>query len=584
MDDEDALKLAREALADGDLEPALALAKRELARETDNADAHTVAALALYQLQRPDEALAHFARAIDFGAEDSRRVLAFNRAACLLALERAEEAEQAFLGAADSSEPELGCLARLNAGLIALDLGRLSRAQEQLGWLQSEPSCARLGPLTEELHTGLQQQVERILQAGSEQIAAGRVGPAREAFAQAASLAPATPQVHYRAGVAAFSAGADADALSYFERVRELQPAGATGRLAALYLDTLVGGLRHGGRGLVLWTTAVTGYDSNVLQASSRQNLAYGPPEQSPFIALRLFGTHGHELTPRLFGRATYAVEQLVYTRAAQQQWSSQDHELRWQAEYMLSSEMRLGAGVYGNLGFNGLSPAVGRTGQVAAVVLTAYQPSRKHRVTASLDVGYVAPLADRFEFWSGLSIDGQLSYQLHLSHWSFGVAAYLRSLGLGAQELPIGAMSLAEARRLGCASDLIGTTANCAVLYRVPLAYEAPGGWLWASYALGDFRPLLRAGIEGRLHREPIQRRVESLVTGESETQLLNVQQDLRTTLALGLTWQANEVLSLFGSYTYQLGLSNVDGGTLEYGDEEFQRHAVQLEVTAAF
>lgn len=119
---------ARRALAAQRPEEALALARAHLQDEPADADAHVVAGLALFRMDQPRQALEHFEQAIALGADDDRRVVAFNRGSCLFAIGRAPEAERVFLDSAASSDPQIATLSLVNAGYAALEQGAHTRA------------------------------------------------------------------------------------------------------------------------------------------------------------------------------------------------------------------------------------------------------------------------------------------------------------------------------------------------------------------------------------------------------------------------------------------------------------------------
>lgn len=578
------LERARQLLAEDNPQEAVRWVNLVLAEQPGNADAHTVAGLAHFAADELELALKHFERAIALGGDGSQRALSFNRGSCLLELGQAQLAEEAFLSAAQSDALQLACLGQVNAGFAALDQGGLRRALNYLHNARYGSSCAELSAVVDELAAAL---LEALMLAGDESLEAEHYGEAQWAWEAAVPLAGADRQLagvlRGQAGVAAYLAGHDRAAMTHMAAVLHEDVSMAESLHLPTYWDHLSGGLRYGGRGLAGVATVFAGYDNNVLQASNRQDLAQTGVEESPFAGLRLYLSHGLAQDPALYLRTTYSGLGLGYSNGEQQALSYQDHELRWDLEYMLGTRFRLGAGVYVGAGLSGLETVVGRSVQGGGSASVAYQGSRAQRVSLAVDAGYTAPLSEGFEFLKGERFGVELSYRLRVERWRFTVAIFARSIGMGAQAVPGGELLPVEQLLLGCVDE----PGDCEASYRVPLGYDMPGALAWASYQIGALTPMLRVQLEGRYYHAPYERRL-LVVQGQQwvvvESAAVETQRDLRLALSVGSALELSERVNLFLGYDLQLGVSNVQGSQRQYGDEEFQRHMVVIEASAVF
>src|SRR5688572_33341816 len=98
----------------------------------DEVEALTARAIAEAERGESEAALGYFDAAIARAGGDPPVGLSWNRAACLSALGRAEEAERAFLEVAARADSPLDVLGLINAGLAALDAGHPERAEGYL--------------------------------------------------------------------------------------------------------------------------------------------------------------------------------------------------------------------------------------------------------------------------------------------------------------------------------------------------------------------------------------------------------------------------------------------------------------------
>src|SRR5512142_1097189 len=123
----DPLAPARDAFAAGDYGRAESLALFA-AVPPHRGQGLYLAALARFRAGRPQDALATLDAAARAKDAPPRGGWEFNRGACLYALERFEEAEAAFLAAAEA-DPSLAAAARAQAGFAALDGDEPERAR-----------------------------------------------------------------------------------------------------------------------------------------------------------------------------------------------------------------------------------------------------------------------------------------------------------------------------------------------------------------------------------------------------------------------------------------------------------------------
>lgn len=581
------LAAARAALGAGDGARALDLVFEVLAANPGSTDAHVVAGLIYYRRDEPASALQHFERALALAGEEAEggalSSLAFNRASCLFALGRFGRAETAFLQVAQvGAEPALAGLSWVNAAYAALEQRAPERAERYLRKVRARGLCDALSASCEDLESELEEVFAQVQVRALEQLEAGDYASARSALAVALAARPDDPDLNYHAGVAAFGAGDDDAAYRYLERAQRHQLGGQRAALAAAYTDRLAGGVRLGGRGWSLLASASVAYDDNVTLSSDSERVALlSGADASPGLGLLLDVGYADLLGAGLYGRVGYSVQQAVYTLSALRDWSSQDHLLQAQVEWMLTSSLRLGAGVYGALGLVGFEQLRARGLELGGQILTAYQWSRQHRLQLGLGISAGFLLASEFDYLAGQGQDVSLSYQWLYPRFRGLVSLYVRAQALGEQVLFGDALSDAEAQQLQCLGTVAIDPNGCLVQYRVPLSYDAVGAVATASYRIFEFlRPMLRVGFEVRQYRSPFQRELLGPDGGLASRALVLTQRDMRLRLLAGATWSVGDDLSFFAGYEYSKGASNVVGATYDYGDESFERHWIQGEV----
>jgi len=414
---EEPLESAQQAFAEARYEAAEKLALSAV-RPPKSGAALYLAGLARFRAGKPAEAL----EVLDAAgrAEDAPALPAwnFNRGACLYALSRFGEAEQAFLAA--TSDESLARVAWANAGFAALDAGFPERAAQWASKARPGASARELA-LVEELLSQLagaegqgEAPQESAYAQGLSAFDAGRFGEARARFLEAAKQVPESGRAWLMAGASAYRLGDRATAREDLTQALTQNLAPNDKQTAREYLDRLATGLRARGPGVDVSASVAAGLDSNVRQIGlvARDVLAGENPAGSPFLEAGLGVVGRFRLSDAVFAELSYAGLQRAYTVSSVGDYSLQLHRASAEAEVAFARSLRLGASLGADLYFTGLSAFRGL--QTAAGGSFWFALDEGEFANTRLEVSFARKVGlSEFTYLTGHLLDATLSQEL---------------------------------------------------------------------------------------------------------------------------------------------------------------------------
>ncbi|REG31066.1 tetratricopeptide repeat protein [Archangium gephyra] len=573
---------ARQAFSEGQYTEAEQLALQAAQPPQEGAALYLVG-LARFRAGRPAEALEALDAAGRATDAPERAGWSFNRAACLYALERFAEAEQAFLEA--TADESLARLAWVNAGFAALDAGSPERAAQ---WAErAGPGASeREAVLVEELLAfiararGLaEDEAAEAYRQGLVSFDAGRFEEARAFFLQAAKGNPASGRALLMAGASAWRLGERETAREDITSALALELEPRDRQTARDYLDRLAFGLRAQGQGLRASAGGGLGFDSNVLQVGvAARDVSTGTASAFAEAGLGLAGRW--RLSDTLFTELSYGGTQRAYTLSSARDYSLQLHRAAVALEWDVARRMRLGASSWGELFFTGLSAFRGLQGSVSGSAWLALDESEW--TSSRLDVAFAhkAGLVSEFSYLTGQRLDATLSQELRLR--TLGLTAWYRYR-----------------------EDRIGTLEQ-AVSGDTTREYVIP--YAWTGHAVGaSARWVLSEHLDASLHAEAEWRDYLSdsylrvLATdGSVEEWGRRRREDARFVLGPSVSARLSNHLQLSARYELLVNTSNVDtrladpAGTCvapdyvchryDYTNGNYQKHLVMLELGATW
>ncbi|WP_164018947.1 tetratricopeptide repeat protein [Pyxidicoccus trucidator] len=586
----DPLELAREAFAGGRYDEAEQLAQ-QAALPPRLGTALYLVGLARFRAGRPAEAL----EALDAAmlAEDAPEPgqWSFNRAACLYALGRFDEAEQSFANAA--VDPALARVAWANAGFAALDAGAPERAAT---WAdRAAPGASeREAVLVEELRALIAQAQGRTVSESDEayrqglvSFDAGRFDEARAHFLRAATLAPDSGRAKLMAGASAWRTGARTVAREDITAALSLTLEPGDRSTAHQYLDRLSFGLRASGPGLRLSAGAGLGFDSNVLQvgvaAREVSDTSSDTDTASVFAEAGVGLAARFRLSDTLFAHLSYGGIQRAYTQDSLRDYSLQLHRAAASVEWEAARRVRVGVSAGGDLFFTGLSDFRGLQASANGWAWLAVDESELTSTRLDLTFAQKTGLASEFDYLTGPRLDATLSQELRLAAQS--VTAWYRY----------------RQDRIGTLVQLASPDSSGA-----SQEYVIPFGW--AGHAAGAstrlvfgrrFDASLEAEVERRDYLHDSYLRVTA-VDGSVEELGRRRRQDRRFVLGTALSTRLSARLQLSARYELLVNRSNVDTrltdepGTCvapdyvchayDYTNGNYEKHVLMLELGASW
>jgi len=585
----DPLAEAKQAFSEGQYAQAEQLAL-QAAQPPQQGTALYLVGLARFRAGRPAEAL----EALDAagGAEDApeRAGWSFNRGACLYALERFAEAEQAFLEA--TADESLARIAWVNAGFAALDAGSPERAAQ---WAEraSPGASEREAVLVEELRSLVasargrpEDEAAEAYRQGLEAFDAGRFEEARAFFLQAAKGDPTSSRALLMAGASAYRLGERKTAREDVTSALALKLEPGDQRTARDYLDRLSFGLRAHGRGFQASVGGGLGFDSNVLQVgvTGRDVSWLGSTETASTFAELGLGLVGRfRLSDTLFADLSYGGTQRAYAQADAQDYSLQLHRATAALEWDVARRVRLGASSWGDLFFTGLSDFRGLQASVSGSAWLALDESDWTSTRLDVSLARKVALVDEFSFLTGRRLDATLSQELRLR--TLGLTAWYRY-----REDRIG--TLVQAASAGTT----GTSRE----YVIPFAWRGHAVGASARLVLSErFDASLNTEVERRDYLEDSYLRVQATDGSEQEWGRRR-REDVRFILGPSVSARLSKQLHLSARYELLVNTSNVDtrladptGACVapeyqchryDYTNANYQKHLVMVELGATW
>ncbi len=584
----DPLAEAKQAFAEGQYAEAEQLAL-QAAQPPQEGTALYLVGLARFRAGRPEEAL----EALDAAgrAEDApeRAGWSFNRAACLYALERFTEAEQAFLEA--TTDESLARVAWVNAGFAALDAGAPERAAQ---WAErARPGASeREALLVEELlalvaraQGRAEDEAAEAYRRGLEAFDTGRFEEARAFFLQAAKGDPTSGRALLMAGASAYRLGERGTAREDVTSALTLRLEPGDQRTAHDYLDRLSFGLRANGRGLRASAGGGLGFDSNVLQVGVAARDVSGTSTQtaSTFAEVGLgFGAR-LRLSDTLFADLSYGGTQRAYAQSTAQDYSLQLHRATAALEWDVARRVRLGASSWGDLFFTGLSDFRGLQASVSGSAWLALDESEWTSTRLDVSLSRKVGLVSEFSYLTGRRLDATLSQELRLR--TLGLTAWYRY-----REDRIGTLVQAVS----------GGTTGTSREYVIPFAWRGHAVGASSRLVLSErFDASLNAEVERRGYLDDSYLRVQAADGSEAEWGRRR-REDVRFVLGPSVSARLSNHLQLSARYELLVNTSNVDtrladpdGACVapeylchryDYTNGNYQKHLVMLELGATW
>lgn len=582
----DDLAEARQAFAQGRYEEAEHLAARAT-RPSERGAALYLVGLARFRTGRPAAAL----EALDAArlAEDPPEPTqwSFNRGACLYALERFGEAEQAFIDA--TANETLARLAWVNAGFAALDGGspeRAARWAERARAGASEQERVQVEDLLAQLARAQEHPVDEEGPAYAQGLAAfdaGHFEQARALFLEAARQAPQSGRARLMAGASAYRAEDLSTAREDLLAALGLHLEPRDTQVAHAYLDRLSFGMRARGPGFWLSVGGGGGYDSNVFQVGVASRdvsvVTTATDTGSPFVEAGVGLVERLRLSDALFVELGYGGSQRVYTLTTAQDYSLQLHHVAAALEWEAARHLRLGAAVGADVFFTGLSSFRGLQASGSATLWAALDESE--RTSTRLEASFTPKLGliSEFDYLSGERVDAALSQELRFRH-----------VGLTA--------------RYQYHADLIGTLTQTATTDAAVSAQEYVIPYSWAGHSVGAtvrvepfeaWEARLEGGVEWRDYLSDSLLRV---TTTEGAVQYWDKRwrQDFRLLGGAAVGVRLARHLQLSARYDLLVSQSNVDTQLADaantctapnyechrydYTNGNFQKHQAMLEL----
>lgn len=472
----------------------------------------------------------------------------FNRGACLYALGRFEEAEQAF--ASIHAEAPLARVAWINAGFAAFDAGAPERAAR---WAE------RATPGASAQETVQLQELRALLvpagepgdedyRQGLAAFDAGRFDEARAHFLRAATRMPDAGRARLMAGASAYRLGALTEAREDLASSLTLTLSPLDRSTAHQYLDLLSHGLRSSGPGLWASASLGPGFDSNVLQVGVAARDVSGASADvvtaSAFAEASVGITARFRVADSVLAALSYGGSQRAYSESSVRDYSLQLHRATAAVEWEAARDVRVGLLAGGDLFFTGLADFRGLQASVGTNAWLAWDESE--RTSTRLDLGLVGKdgLGEEFAYLTGTRLDATLSQE-----WRLG-AANLTAWYRYRQD------------RIGTLEQAVTSTDETVAsqTYVIPFAFASHG-----AGASGRWQPLpwltasLEAEVEWRRYLEDSSLRVQT-TAGGTETWNARRRHDTRFVLAPGLGARLSRHLRLTARYELLVNRSNID------------------------
>ncbi|MDY7224957.1 tetratricopeptide repeat protein [Hyalangium rubrum] len=544
----DPLAEAQQAFAQGNYEGAEQLALQAAQPPRLGAALYLVG-LARFRAGRPADALEAFDAAGRAEDAPERAQWSFNRGACLYALARFDEAEQAFLEA--TADEALAQVAWVNAGFAALDAGAPERAAQWAARAKAGASERELA-LVEDLLSGIagaqgrsESEGDEAYRQGLVSFDAGRFEEARAQFLRAAKLEPSSGRAWLMAGASAYRMDDRAAAREDVTSALALPLEPRDQEIARDYLDRLSFGLRANGRGPAASVATGGGFDSNVLQIGvAQRDVLTGTETGSAFAEVGLGLVARFRLSDSVFAELSYGGSQRAYALASVRDYSLQLHRADAAVELDVTRRFRLGVSSGGDLFFTGTSAFRGLQASAGASAWFVLDESDVTSTRLDVSIARKVGLVSEFSYLTGGRLDATLSQSVRLR--SLGMTAWYRY-----REDRIGTLV-----QQASSGDTSGTSQE----YVIPFAWTGHAAGASARWELGErWEASLSAGVEWRNYLSESSLRNQA-ADGSVEEWGRRRRKDVRFVLGPAVSARLTEHLQLTVRYDLLVNESNVD------------------------
>jgi len=615
------LESARAALKNDEPAFAIQLAKRYLEENATDGAGHLVVGMALFEQNRPEEALRAFDQALSSPQGPSLGVAAFNRASALFTLERFEEAEEDYRRAA-RARPQLAPLAWANAAFSALEAEAPQRVRTALRELDALPLGAQIADIRVEIQRDLlaleqdllMEQIERGLSDGTEAIRKGqsqkaiaqltqtlelaRTSQAEPAdvadleyalayalyrddqFAEAVELlsaadSTADPDRLYLLAMANYRNNNRRAAATLFDNILESEADDETKANAKRHRRALGFGPMASDPGLQARVALGLGYDTNVTQIGAVRSDVVNIEEQAPSGGIYLSAgadlSFAWHLTDKLFARVGYAFDQLAYINVSQDDFSAQSHALSTRAA-LKWGKLQVGGALALDAFLTGLR-------RYEPFLLNAdgdmFLGLEEGLFTSTWLRGSLTSkhaLDNAWEAFSGIRVLAELEQKFQGDRWRARATLSHRRENIGARAVDLGSLQLQETRR-----PVVG-------IYSAPFGYISNGLSLYAAA-----RPVGAWRVSGLLALEDITYTDDSVLSAMTTIRLQEQQgeiarirrEDRRLTGRFEVGHPIGDWLFVTLRYETLLNRSNLNESNEDFGfdSKDFDKHTVSAE-----
>lgn len=564
-----------------------------------------------FKAQRFEEALGHYQQAEQATIRpDERAPLAMNQGACLVELGRLAEAKSVFLRVA-TQFPAVEKKARLNAALIAVELGQvdeaesllaaarplddslLSREQDLLGRIaenrsaarhtelqaymvaaasaikQSDWSAAEKALLAAEIRFEVAEPSERIdvlNGLATTQLALERPLEAKTTVDKALALSPEDPELHYAKGRVLEALELRAEARDSYRRALELglkAPLNDNARASIDELDPLEPSEWSA------WLAAFVGYDSNPRQSGAATETTMGSRGRGGSGYGRMLADVGRSqrVHEQVSLSLRYAGEWIGMQKPTVRELSLQNHGAYLGAQWAPTDRLVLGLETGPSVTYVGMSVVSPYTWDYSAILRARYRASTVRAWRAIVEVRGITGATD-WEFLKGTRLDAELSHSWHYQTLDLRLGLRGRALSIGTRTTTVDVAAIPA-----CAGVCDGAG------YEIPLSYLGLGPIAGARLAL---HRQLQLTLFGQVDWRQYQ--AESYIVGVEASRKQRV--DVRYNLGVDLRWalDQDEHFVIAPSYALLVSSSNVAQSRTDaehfydYDDRSFVQHLAEL------
>jgi Flp pilus assembly protein TadD len=547
---------------------------------------------------------------------EERAALEMNLGACLSELGRLEEAKQAFLRAAELL-PAVAPKARLQAGMLAVELGQIDEAEKLLA--AARPVDDSLLPRAEDLKERIDgkrsavrraefafqveaatkaieqrdwtaaetvlREAEARFDVASErervdvlhglamtELALHRPEDAQQAIASALAISPEDPELYYVQGRTFEALDQRTDARAAYRRALELRlppPLADSARSSIEALDPLSPSEFYG------WLTVAAGYDTNPRQTGEVTETALGSRGRGGTGYGRFAAELGR--VQRVHEQFTlglrYAGEWIGMQKPVVRELSLQNHGGYLGAQWVPSDRLVLGLELGPSVTYLGVSDISLYTWDFLGGANARYRASAVRTWRAKLEVRRVVGATD-WEFLGGTRLDAELSHTWRYQSFDFRLGLRGRGLWIGTRTTAVDSTVIPA-----CAGVCDGAT------YEIPLSYLGVGPLAAVRLSLHS---RLRLDVFSQLDLRQYQD--ESYIAGVDASRKRRF--DSRYHLGVDLRWalDEDEHFVIVPSYALLVSNSNIAQSSTasehlyDYDDRSFTQHFAELGLEVSY